>query len=149
MEEEIAQAVEKAQLLLQKAKAAKLERDVLELCAQAYELCVDLPGVRELMPPPAPATGFAVRTDPRARVNIISWVGGSDRSVKYTVVRSESGWVQHLADGEVIFRGSGDSYSDKDILPGVSYYYNVFAERAGLFPRAPRGTSSRLSTCLR
>ena len=94
------------------------------------------------MPPPAPATGFAVRTDPRARVNIISWVGGSDRSVKYTVVRSESGWVQHLADGEVIFRGSGDSYSDKDILPGVSYYYNVF-------PRALRGTSSRLSTCLR
>ena len=54
--QEIAQAVEKAQLLLQKAKAAKLERDVLELCAQAYELCVDLPGVRELMPPPAPAT---------------------------------------------------------------------------------------------
>lgn len=139
MEEEIAQAVEKAQLLLQKAKAAKLELDILELCAQAYELCVDLPGVRELMPPPAPATGFAVRTDPRARVNIISWVGGSDRSVKYTVVRSESGWVQHLADGEVIFRGSGDSYSDKDILPGVSYYYNVFAERAGLFSQGAKG----------
>lgn len=91
-----------------------------------------------------------MRTDPRARAQY-HFLGGlaATRSVKYTVVRSESGWVQHLADGEVIFRGSGDSYSDKDILPGVSYYYNVFAERAGLFSQGAKGTSSRLSTCLR
>lgn len=139
MEEEINGSVEKAQALFQKAKAAKAEKDVLELCAQAYELCADLPGVRELMPPPTPAAGFSVKTDPKAQANIVSWAATGDRSVKYTVVRSDSGWVQRLADGEVVFRGSGDSFSDKDILPGTAYYYNVFAERAGIYSQGAKG----------
>lgn len=139
VEEEISQAVEKAQFLFQKAKSTKSEKDVLELCAQAYELCADLPGVRELMPPPVPVTGFSVKVDPKGETNIVSWEGSGDRSVKYTVVRSDSGWVQHLADGTVVFRGSGDSFSDKDIEPGVPYYYNVFAERAGIFSQGAKG----------
>ena len=44
IEQKINQAIAKAKSLLNQAKAAKSEKDVLELCAQAYDLCADLPG---------------------------------------------------------------------------------------------------------
>ena len=43
IEQEISQAITKAQALFTQAKAAKVEKDILELCAQAYDLCSDLP----------------------------------------------------------------------------------------------------------
>lgn len=139
MEQEINQAINKAQDLINKAKTAKLEKDILELCAQAYEFCSDLPGIKELMPAPPPVTGLSVKGNPITRTNIISWVTFNDKSIRYIVVRSTNGWIQNIADGDVIFRGSVSSYSDKDIEPGVVYYYNVFAERAGVYSQGARG----------
>lgn len=69
----------------------------------------------------------------------MSWTATNDKSIKYIVVRSTNGWIQHIADGETIFRGSANSYSDKAIEPGVTYYYNVFAERAGVFSQGAKG----------
>lgn len=135
IEQEINQAISDAQTVYEQAQSAKAEKDVLELCAKAYDSCADLPGVRELMAkyPPAPATGFSVSVNPNTRGNIISWkVKPDDKSLRYVVVRSSNGWVQHKADGKEIFNGSASSYCDKDIEPGVVYYYNVFTERAGI-----------------
>ncbi len=142
MEAQCGQAVRSAQTLFAKAQATGQEREVLELCAQAYELCADLPGVRDLMGryPPAPVSGFAVSSNPNTRVNLISWRGSSDdKSIRYVLVRSESGWVQHVSDGDILYRGSADSYCDKDIKPGTVYYYNVFADRAGVFSKGAQG----------
>ena len=135
IEQEITKAISDAQTVYKQAQSAKAEKDVLELCAKAYDLCADLPGVRELMAkyPPAPATGFSVSVNPNTRGNIISWKANpADKSLRYVVVRSSNGWVQHKADGKEIFKGSASSYCDKDIEPGVAYYYNVFTERAGI-----------------
>ena len=75
------------------------------------------------------------------KTNIISWTATNDKSIRYIVVRSSNGWVQHIADGETVFRGSANSYSDKAIEPGVTYYYNVFAERAGVCSQGAKGES--------
>ena len=139
IEEEINNAITKAQSIFNQAKSSKVEKDILELCAQAYDLCHDLPGVRDLMPAPSPVSGFKVNPIPSSRANSISWATNNDRSIRYIVVRSESGWIQNISDGEVIFRGSASSYSDKNIEPGVIYYYNVFAERAGIYSKGAQG----------
>lgn len=141
IEQEISQAITKAQALFRQAKAAKAERDVLELCAQAYDLCSDLPGVKELMPAPSAVMRMSVSANGNMKTNIISWMAINDKSVRYIVVRSSDGWVQHIADGEIVFRGSANSYSDKAIEPGVTYYYNVFVERAGVYSRGTKGES--------
>lgn len=141
IEQEISQAITKAQSLFNQAKAAKVERDILELCAQAYDLCSDLPGVKELMPAPSAVTGMSVSANGNMKINIVSWNSKNDKSIRYIVVRSTNGWIQHIADGETIFRGSANSYSDKAIEPGVTYYYNVFAERAGVCSQGAKGES--------
>ena len=141
IEQEISQAITKAQSLFNQAKAAKVEKDILELCAQAYDFCTDLPGVKELMPAPSAVTGMSVSTNGSMKTNIVSWNSTNDRSIRYIVVRSTNGWIQHIADGETVFRGSANSYSDKAIEPGITYYYNVFAERAGVFSQGAKGES--------
>lgn len=141
IEQEISQAITKAQSLFNQAKAAKVEKDILELCAQAYDFCTDLPGVKELMPAPSAITGMSVSTNGSMETNIVSWNSTNDRSIRYIVVRSTNGWIQHIADGETVFRGSANSYSDKAIEPGITYYYNVFAERAGVFSQGAKGES--------
>lgn len=142
VEQEINTALSSAQSLFQQAQRAKAEKDVLELCGRAYDVCGDLPGVKELLAqyPPAPAAGFSVSADSGTRGNIITWIGdSSDKSIRYVVVRSSASWVQHAAGGEEIFRGSACSYCDRDIEPGVPYYYNVFAERAGVYSKGAEG----------
>lgn len=142
VEQEINAAVSSARNLFHQAQRAQAEKDVLELCARAYDACGDFPGVEELLAqhPPAPVTGFSVSVNPNTRGNIIAWTGSSgDKSVRYVVVRSKSGWVQHMADGEEIFRGSASSYCDRNIEPGIPYYYNVFAERAGICSKGAAG----------
>jgi len=139
LEQEINQAITKAQELYNQAKATKDQTSVLELCAQAYDLCCDLPGIRELMPAPSAVTGFNVKENPDLRANNISWTITPDKSIRYIVVRSKSGWVQNASDGEVIFSGSASSYSDAKIEPGIPYYYNVFAQRAGVYSQGASG----------
>lgn len=132
IETQIGDAIAKAEKLFAQAKSAQGEKDVLDLCTRAYELCADLPGVRELMPPPPPVASLTVRIDPLGRVNSLSWPVGSDRSVRYVLVRSAQGWPQNPGDGEAVYQGSGSHYEDRDIQPNLPYYYNIFAQRAGL-----------------
>lgn len=141
IEQEISKSITKAQALFNQAKASKVEKDILELCAQAYDFCSDLPGVKELMPAPSAVTGMSVSANGNMKTNIVSWNATNDKSIRYIVVRSINGWIQHIADGETIFRGSANSYSDKAIEPGVTYYYNVFSERAGVCSQGAKGES--------
>lgn len=140
IEEEIEQSIKQAEGLYNQAKVSKSESATLELCAKAYDICSDYPGIRQLMPAPNPVTGVKAQANGSSRTNIISWTAGSDRSIRYVVVRSRDGWVQTLSDGKVIYRGSASSYADRDIEAGIPYYYNVFAERAGIYSKG--GSSS-------
>lgn len=132
IESRIGDAIAKAEKLFAQAKAAKGDKAVLDLCTRAYELCADLPGVRELMPAPPPVASLAVAPDALGRVNRLSWPAGGDSSIRYVLVRNAQGWPRNPGDGEVIYQGSGSGYGDGDIQPAVPYYYNIFAQRAGL-----------------
>ena len=48
------------------------------------------------------------------------------------MVRSHAGPVQNRIDGKEIFQGNASSYWDRDIEPGVTYWYNVFLQRDGV-----------------
>lgn len=140
---------EKLKVTLAQAKAiftqAKAETDSqkrLELCGKAYELCADYPGIKELIPPPDEVGKFQVNPNPLTRKNILSWEISSDRSIKYVVVRSTSGWVTQQSDGVVLYEGASSSYSDGDIHPATPYYYNVFACRAGVYSQGFKGSIS-------
>lgn len=139
VEEEIDQAISKAKALCSQAKAARAAEVILDLCTRAYDVCADFPGIRELIPVPDSLTGFQVTANAAAGTNLISWIPVEDRSVRYVVVRSQEGWVQNVSDGKSIFRGSAASCTDKDIEPGIPYYYNVFAERAGVYSGGASG----------
>lgn len=139
IEEEINQAINKAKTLYNQAKATKDEKDILELCAKAYDFCADLPGIRELMPVPRNVTEFKVSANGISRTNVVSWMANSDCSIRYIVVRSQDGWVQNISDGKIVFKGSVSSYADNDIEAGRPYYYNVFAERAGVYSKGATG----------
>lgn len=139
VEDEINRAIEQAMSLYNTAKSSKDEKEILELCSEAYDICADLPGIKELLPVPANVTGFKVVTDIVSRINIISWEAIDDRTIRYVVVRSRDGWVQNFSDGQVIFKGSRSSCTDNTIEAGIPYYYNVFAERAGVYSKGASG----------
>lgn len=139
LEQEIEQAIEKAKTFYNQAKSTKNEKDILELCARAYDVCADLPGIKELIPVPGNVTGFKVLPNAVSQMNIISWDIVDDHSIRYVVVRSRTGWIQNLSDGQIIFRGSTSSYADNDIEAATLYYYNVFAERADVYSKGATG----------
>lgn len=139
VEEEINQAIEKAKVFYNRAKKAKTEKDILELCEKAFDLCADLPGIKELMPAPGIVTEFKVDENSISRSNVVSWASNSDRSIRFVLVRSQDGWVQNISDGKIIFQGSASSYTDNDVEAGRTYYYNVFAERAGVYSKGALG----------
>ena len=144
MEDEIIRAVEQAKSLLNCAKATQDKDEILKLCENAYGLCHDLPGIRELIPEPDHVTGFHVTANPVSRSNVVNWKPADDRSVRYAVVRSSKGWIQSLSDGELVYSGSASSFEDKEIEAGVIYYYNVFAERAGIYSKGAVGKFSEV-----
>lgn len=43
------------------------------------------------------------------------------------IVRSEEFYPVDIADGGVVYEGSGIEYKDTDVVPGVIYYYSAFA----------------------
>lgn len=133
LEEEMTTAADSARSVCGRARRAARKEEVLALCAEAAALCADLPEIQALRAkyPPDPPGGFSVKADPRARENRLSWSARSG-AVEYIVVRSHTGRVQSTADGEKVFRGKASSYWDKDIEAGVTYWYNVFAERDGV-----------------
>lgn len=135
LEQKMSAAIDAAQALFLQANRSSREDEVLTLCAQAAALCTDYPGIQELRAkyPPAPPAGFSVKADPRARGNALSWaVPSGGRAARCIVVRSHAGPVQNRVDGKEIFQGNASSYWDRDIEPGVTYWYNVFLQRDGV-----------------
>lgn len=142
LEQKISAAIIEAEALLIRANNSGTESEALNLCDRAAALCVDLPEIQEIRKkyPPASPERFSGEPDTNARGNFLSWVARSNgRPVRCVVVRSHEGRVQNFADGEEIFRGNASSYLDREIEPGVPYWYNVFAERDGVLSQGATG----------
>ena len=120
---------------LNQAKAAKSERDIIDFCDKAYELCKDFPGIAEVMAkfPPQTPTRLNVVTDGIAKTNVISWDKSvTEGMVHYTIVRSKDIAPVSIGSGEVLGRISSCEFSDTKPEAAAKYFYAVFAERAGI-----------------
>lgn len=139
LEGEILDAVETAEKYKKSAQAARNESDIVEACTKAYEACNDCPGVREIIAkyPPATPSNFVISTDSAAKVNVLSWTKSTTPGLLYySVVRKEGAVPISVQDGILVGRVSMCSMNDRDIRPGIQYFYAVFAERAGVYSGA-------------
>ena len=139
IESEITDAIETAEKYKKSAQASKNEADIVEACTKAYEACNDCPGVKEIISkyPPAAPTNFVISTDPATKVNVLTWTKSTTSGLLYySVVRKEGAIPISVQDGFLVGRVSMCSINDRDIKPGVQYFYAVFAERAGVYSTA-------------
>ncbi len=128
--------IQEAQKHKELAEKAGDEASVIAECTKAYEACHDLPGVSELMSkfPPKPGSDLKVSINSETKVNALSWgASTSGTGIVYHVIRKEGGIPLNTSDGVLVGRVNICSVTDGNILPGVNYYYGVFAERAGIF----------------
>lgn len=140
LETEITIAIETARSYYDKAEAqsASNEKDIIENCTKAHESCCDYPGIRELISryPPQMATNLKISTDGNTKTNILSWnESTSEGAVYYSIVRKRDAIPINNTDGDLVARVNVCSINDSKILPGVGYYYAIFAERAGVYSK--------------
>lgn len=136
LESEIADAIDRAEKYKSFAQSSKNESDIVDACTSAYEICHDCPGLKGIIskyPPEAPSD-LVISTDSVAKVNVLTWKKSSTSGlIYYSVVRKEGAIPINVEDGYLVGRVSMCSIHDRNIKPGVQYFYSVFAERAGVF----------------
>lgn len=139
IEEEIRNGIEIAEKFKIIAQTSKKESEIVDACTKAYEACNDCPGVKEIIAkyPPAEPTKLIVVADPVAKVNVLSWTKSTTEGLLYySVVRKEGAIPISVQDGQLVGRVSMCSINDQNVMPGVQYFYAVFAERAGVYSNA-------------
>lgn len=139
LEEEIKNGIETAEKFKAIAQSGKNEAEIVDACTKAYEACNDCPGVKEIIAkyPPAEPTELVVVADSSAKVNVLSWKkSATEGLLYYSVVRKEGAIPISVQDGTLVGRVSMCSINDQNVMPGVQYFYAVFAERAGVFSNA-------------
>ena len=139
LEEEIKNGIETAEKFKAIAQSGKNEAEIVDACTKAYEACNDCPGVKEIIAkyPPAEPTELVVVADSAAKVNVLSWKkSATEGLLYYSVVRKEGAIPISVQDGTLVGRVSMCSINDQNVMPGVQYFYAVFAERAGVYSNA-------------
>ena len=139
IEEEIRNGIETAEKFKRIAQNGKKEAEIIDACMKAYEACSDFPGIKEIIAkyPPVEPTEFVVVPNSTAKVNVLSWKKSrTEDLVYYSVVRKEGAIPISIQDGVLVGRVSMCSINDPNIMPGVQYFYAVFAERAGIYSNA-------------
>ncbi len=136
LESEIADAIDRAEKYKSFAQSSKNESDIVDACTSAYEICHDCPGLKGIISkyPPEVPSDLVISTDSVAKVNVLTWKKSSTSGlIYYSVVRKEGAIPINVEDGYLVGRVSMCSIHDRNIKPGVQYFYSVFAERAGVF----------------
>ncbi|HEY4494521.1 MAG TPA: hypothetical protein VJC02_00275, partial [Candidatus Paceibacterota bacterium] len=66
---------------------------------------------------------------------LLSWKYPENSGItSVTIVRSTKFFPVSMTDGEIIYVGAGEKVVDNDVVPGVRYYYTIFAKNAtGVF----------------
>lgn len=142
-ESEICAAVETAEKFKMVAQRAQDENEIIDACIKAYEASNDCVGVKEIITkyPPFEPTGLVISPDSAVKVNVLSWNKSMTKGLLYySVIRKEGAVPISVHDGKLVARVSMTSINDKDIVPGIQYFYAIFAERAGVFSKALTST---------
>lgn len=102
----------------------------LEVAQLAYNLVSDLPEVVALfsgLRPDAP-TSLEVTVDSYSGINSLKWHISSPQDAQYVVLRKERSQPTSPDDSEVIGVITQTTFVDNKPVPGIEYYYAVFAQ---------------------
>ncbi|ETX02811.1 MAG: hypothetical protein ETSY1_02175 [Candidatus Entotheonella factor] len=128
-------ALQLADATLQKAVKAEAQGKYDEAFAhgsQVLSLVQDHPDVEHLLGkyPPAPPTLLSEKAD---RIVSLEWEKSpSQGAIAYQIVRREGAVPSGPRDGQSLGTTSATRFDDDQVQAGVSYYYGVFAVRAGV-----------------
>ena len=134
LESKINDAISESDKYYQKAQSLTNEKDILDLCSEAVEVCADNENLNKIASkyPPKPPENLQVTPDNVSQKIYLKWnKSPSEGTIYYIVVRKEDTVPLNVDDGERLGRVGMCGYTDDKIEPGVCYYYGIFTERAG------------------
>lgn len=129
--------VSQAEILYKEAVSEKNEDKLLQLCSQINGLCPDYPGIDSLMLKyrPKPVSNVSVIADTRVCTNTIVWNASvSSGEISYKILRKADTAAASDKDlgAEVLGEAGTTKFVDTNPKAGVTYYYTVYAVRAGV-----------------
>lgn len=129
--------VEQAEKLYKDAVAESGEEKLIQLCSQISNLCADYPGVEALMLKyrPKPVSNIRITADTRVGANTVVWEKSpSTGEISYRILRKENTAAASGDDPAALELGVAGMPKFVDPTPkaGVTYYYTVYAIRAGI-----------------
>ena len=73
-------------------------------------------------------SGFSANYDAKNDAVKLTWQNPQDsRFLAAKILKSHTAYPKHHTDGQVIYNDKIDNFLDSNILPGVRYYYTIFA----------------------
>ncbi len=129
-------AVKEAENLYQSALTKKTEGELIQICSQIVNLCVDYPGVEALILkfPPKPVSNIKILADTATCVNTLTWdKSPSEGEICYKIIRKENTAAASVGDksAEEIGEAGIPRVVDEHVRAGVDYYYSIYTIRAG------------------
>ena len=134
LKKQINNAISESNNYYQKAQSLSSEKDILDLCSIAVEICSDNENLNKISSkyPPKPPKNLRTKTDDNSKKIYLEWdKSPSEGTIYYIVVRKKDTVPLNVDDGERLDRVGMCGYTDDKIEPGVCYYYGIFTERAG------------------
>jgi hypothetical protein len=127
----IEQDILAADAIVKKARAASDAREKEKLLLEASGINAQAVGERDIPPPSAPS-GLKIAQG-LDNVRLTWQASPSSGKIMYRVLRKENGHPNSPEDGKVLGNVETLNYTDSSLEPGSSYYYAVYASRAGSF----------------
>ena len=129
--------VAQAETLYKAAVSESGEEKLIRLCSQISNLCADYPGVEALMLKYRPKQVYNIRitTDTRVCTNTLVWEKSpSTGEISYKILRKENTAAASVDDPAAVELGIAGmpKFVDSSPKAGVTYYYTIYAIRAGV-----------------
>ncbi len=130
-------AVREAERLYQQAVRETSEQKLIEACSGITGICPDYPGVEALLLKyrPGPPAALRILCDPRTGSNLLTWEKSpSAGTISYKILRKANAAADSMQDpaAEEIGTAGDAEFTDTSPKSGVTYYYSVYAMRAGV-----------------
>lgn len=143
-------SVKEAEQLYKFAVKETSEQKLIEACSQIVSICADYPGVESLMLKyrPKPPANVKIECDSYSCSNMLTWEKSpSVGTISYKILRKANAAPASMDDAaaEEIGTAGDTEFIDISPKPGVNYYYNIYAMRAGVVSAPAYASAVNLS----
>lgn len=137
VESKIDAQISAAESLVKKAKTAAKGDDALDFFSLALLECKDCREAVEGMAKYPPEPPQNLRAVPSSRSISLQWERSSSRgAISYLIVRKSQSPPLNAHDGEGLGETTQTLFDEADAVPGVIYYYGIYARRGDVFSQS-------------